>query len=451
MSQAITQRAPRRSALDTTPGKLWLRQGLIIVLTLALGLVSLRSYSFLQHVAQTVGKDAVPSIITAEKIRTTLAYAHTELTNAFLTKEKADGPSMQAYRKSMSDAQDQILTAAQNITYGEEERAPILSLMNQVLIYEGKVGAAINAGVVDQHLLDADALMRSKILPAAEQLDAANFNHLDSAYQDFKQAARGQYALVLLAAIALGLVLLECQLFLYRQFRRIINLPIALATGVLAFGVVLFATHGAQEMESLRSAKEDAFDSVHALSRAKAVAYETNALESLYLLRNGDAAGQAVETQQFKDAAASIWHGGVAADGKLPPDLKTLKGTGMLGDELANLTFDGEGEAATRTLNGWINYVVIDNKIRTLEAEGQHSEAVRLDLGKDKDQSDWAFEQFDKALDDTLKINSDAFAAATTDAFTHVQWLLYCAIAMILGPLLGSLAGLQLRLAEFRE
>ena len=451
MSQALAMAGGSlRTRLQTVPGKLWLRQLLIAAATVVLAVASYRTHVFLSRVAQTVGKDAVPSIVAAEKIRTTLALANTNLANAFLTKEGDDGPAMRAYREAMASAHDSLLTAAQNITYGDEERKPILDVMARLAEYERLVGAARHAGSFDQSAIAADALMRDKILPAVVQLDQANFNHLDAAYSAFKRDA----AVYRMADIALALLLLallaETQLHLYRQFRRLINPSMALGTLLFVLGALMFASHSARELEDIRSAKEDAFDSIHALSRAKALAYTANAMESLYLLERGDAGTQAAEASRFVNVAADIWHGKLGPSNTLPTDLNTLKGTGLLGDELANITFVGEQEAATHTLDGWIAYMQIDEQIRKLEAEGKHAEAVALCLGKEQGESDWAFERFDQALDTTLKINQDAFDASIASAFAHVKWVGYSVFLLLLAPLFGAVVGIRQRLSEFR-
>jgi hypothetical protein len=350
----------------------------------------------------------------------------------------------------MANAHDSLLTAAQNITYGDDERKPILDVMARLAEYERLVGAARRAGGFDQSAMAADALMRDKILPAVVQLDQANFNHLDAAYNAFKQDA-GVYRItdIVLALVVLAL-LLETQLHLYRQFRRLVNPSMAMGTLLFALGVVLFASHSAHELDAIQSAKEDAFDSVHALSKTKALAYSANAMESLDLLESGNTNEQEAESTRFANLTADIWHGELGQNNTLPTDLRTLKGTGLLGDELANITFPGEQEAATHTLDGWIAYMRIDAQIRKLEADGKHAEAVALCLGKKEGESDWAFARFDEALDATLKINQDAFDASIASAFQHVKWVGYSIFLLFLAPLLGAVVGIRQRLSEFR-
>jgi hypothetical protein len=434
----------------SVPAQLRLRQAVIIALSLVLGLVGWITYQRHHFVVQTIGRDAVPSIVAAEKIRATLADAHTQVANAFLTKEGSAGPSMQAYGKSIAQAHDYLLLAAQNITYGEDERRPILALMNQVSVYERLIGMALSDKDQAHYLRQADALMREQILPAAVALDQANFAHLAQAYSEDKAKARNWLYGMLALALALAAVMLETQLKLYANFRRLVNLPIALGLASLVLGTLVFVIKVGHITSDVRSAKEDAFDSVHALSQAQATAYSANAEESIYLfLTNPEE--QAQQGKLFREASKSLFSYQLDAGKNLPIKSETLKGHGLLADELANITYEGEEAAARETLEAWLEYRDIDSRIRALQESGRHAEALALCLGTQAHQSDWAFQKFDKALARTLEINQMQFEYSIKTAFQQLNWLLMLLIPVALFPLLGSVIGLRQRLAEFRE
>ena len=57
--------------------------------------------------------------------------------------------------------------------------------------------------------------------------------------------------------------------------------------------------------------------------------------------------------------------------------IKRTEFKGKLADELNNITFPGEMEAATSTLRAWGQYVAIDNKIRQLETSGAARQSRR--------------------------------------------------------------------------
>jgi hypothetical protein len=99
---------------------------------------------------------------------------------------------------------------------------------------------------------------------------------------------------------------------------------------------------------------------------------------------------------------------------------------GFLWDELANITFPGEADAAIRTIRAFESYHAIDGRIRALEQAGKHADAIELCIGTRPDESNAAFDKFDAALLDTLSINKKAFDAvvAKGDAgLKRAEWL----------------------------
>jgi hypothetical protein len=437
-------------ALATTPGqvKAWAAGAIAAaVLAAALGIVA---YSGLRNAVQTVGKDTVPSIVAAQRVRATLADANANAINAFLVGEKGVGPFRKKFREEMATVEDSLLTAAQNITYGQEERTPILAMLANLGEYERLLGVAQTQGPQEsgRTLGEAVKLVHDVILPAGLVLDQANFGHLTETYQAHCHMAALQRVLFMAGVLLLVAVLAGLQVLLCRRTGRFFSLPLVAATlvaaGYLAYGLT---TLDAAEA-SLHRAKQDAFDSVHALSKARAVAYDANGDESLYLVVQGDGHAQSLATEEFQAKAAQLVPRdvdlGLAATGRGP------RFGGFLGDELANITFTGEGEAALGTLRAWGDYVAIDGRIRDLERNGDHAGAVALDVGTREGQSNWAFDRFDKALGDTLAINQREFEAATARAFAALRpFLLVTALAAILVAV-GVLAGVKPRLDEYR-
>lgn len=431
------------------PGQLRMRQAVLVALSLLVALIGYGVYRSHAAVVQTVGKDAAPSIVAAENIRSTLGNAHTQIVNAFLTKEDASGESVRAYKQSLATANDHLVTAAQNITYGDDERRPILDILNQVSEYDTLIGMALAGQDSIKQLGQADDLMRERIVPAAAALAQANFTHLDAAYSEGRHVARLWLYGFLAASVVLLLALLDTQRYVSLRFRRLVNPAMAAGCAVFALSVVLFAVKAGGVMSAMRTAKEDAFDSVYALSQAQALAYAANAQESVYLLMQGKDA-QARQTALFQEDAKKLFTPDITDAKQLPADLKSLKGRGLLGDELANITFDGEEALARSTVAGWLDYVRIDAQIRALEASGRHQDAVALCLGTQPMQSDWAFETFAKALRGTMDINQAQFDQSIERALHNVRWLWMLLIPTLLCPLLGAVVGIQRRLAEFR-
>ena len=227
---------------------------------------------------------------------------------------------------------------------------------------------------------------------------------------------------MLLAVGAPSGLLIVVQFNLMRRTRRLINPPLLGATVLLAiFGIYLLFVFGSAS-EQLRAAKQEFLDSIHALWKARAVAYDANAEESLYLLEGG--ALQTRHQEAFFSKTTQLLAGpppaeaiAQAASGRF----KDIKG--FIGVELNNITYPGEREAALELLRTYVDYVDIDRKIRDLERAGRHAEAVVLCVGTAPGQSDWAFQRFDKALLKVIEINEHFFQTQIASAFSFLAWI----------------------------
>jgi hypothetical protein len=225
---------------------------------------------------------------------------------------------------------------------------------------------------------------------------------------------------------------------------------------VVALAFLVYAVLALQlETHYLKVLKADAFDSIHALERARAYAYDANGDESRWLLEYQNKAQANAHEKAFHDKAGKLLSLStdvaparilsLARDGKaLPPSVK-----GYLADELNNITFRGEREAAVDTVDKWLRYVEIDKTIRKLESENRHQAAVALCLGTKPGESNWAFDRFDEALQKTVRINRDALDQAQQSGYAVLDW------AMSLSPVAAvtiavlAFLGLRPRLKEY--
>jgi hypothetical protein len=260
-----------------------------------------------------------------------------------------------------------------------------------------------------------ERITQKGLLAAADALDEVNRRELDSRYASVQASSWLVLVEVVLLALVLLAMLAALQFFLYRRMHRVLN-PVLLGATVLTAGFLIYTLVAFLSVShSLKVAKQDAFDSIHFLRRAQAEAYDANGEESRWLL--DDNKQRDTDEKAFRDKAGrlvTLPSGMTFAQlvdlvhaGKVPAGFK-----GYVADELRNITFVGEQAAANDTLAKFGQYLDIDAKIRKLENEGQHAEAVKLCIGYNKGESNWAFQQFDEALGKTLKINDDAFHSA---------------------------------------
>jgi hypothetical protein len=470
-----------RDAVATTPGllKTALAANCILVLLLALAVgAGVRGY---RQGMQTIGKDSAPSIIAAQQIRSSLADMHANAANGLIGQPGKNPEAARTYVARRLEVTEGLLAAAGNITYGDAERIPIKTLIQELGHYEELVAQARilhergDPGFIPKHR-EADHVMHTTLLPAADALDNANRAALDLCYATQRALSWRTMAWVVLMGTALIGALTATQVFLYRRMRRVLNLPLvaatALSAGFLVYSVAAFAT----ETHLLKVAKQDAFESIHALWQARAFAYDANGDESRWLLDRSQAAvyekGFFDKTARLAKRPESLSFDMLVAKVAcpLPGEFERHLATGdadavrrfaasslpdefagYLADELRNIAFPGEWEAAIQTLWTFTRYVAIDGKIRRLENQGDHPGAVALCIGEAPDQSNWAFARFDEALGKTLDINQRAFEATVDRGFRTLTGFDTSIPLVTLGITLLAYAGLHPRMREYAE
>jgi hypothetical protein len=184
---------------------------------------------------------------------------------------------------------------------------------------------------------------------------------------------------------------------------------LAAATVIAIAFVAVTASRFNAESGHLQVAKQDAFDSIQALTLARAVSYDANADESRYLVDPGRAARYQQAFLSKSQQIASVGPVSVSGyDAALAADIKAyqrdnsvVRFGGYLGAEFRNITFPGERQAAVATLLAFQRYERDDRTLRALAA-GNLAAAVGYDTGTAPSQSDGAFNQYDAALSSVI-------------------------------------------------
>ncbi len=391
---------------------------------------------------KTIGKDSAPSIIAAQEINSALADLDANAANYLIGTPQHRFEALATFEKRRVQATSRLVDAAQNITYGDAEKQPIFTMIVELGRYLEVFAEARYRydngdakGAVEMYRI-ASTILHAKILTAAAQLDAANRAYMDTTYADQKRASSGAEAVAVVVGGALLVVLVLLQVFLMRKMRRIVNPALALSTA-LAFGFTAYLVGAFGEArDDLKVAKEDAFESIHLLWRARAIAYDANGDESRYLLDRTNASTlEASFNGHVQELTAS-------------PEKETPE-RGLFADELGNITFKGERAAALEMTRAFGKYVGIDKQIRKLEATGKHDQAVQLCIGAGANESNAAFDRFDQALSKVVQINRDEFDRVISegDAMLRRAEVLDPAFAIAIALL--AWLGLRPRLKEY--
>jgi hypothetical protein len=420
------------------------------VAAVIMALALLNAYASIQGTLQTVGKDAAPSIFAADHIQALLADADANAMNAVLTKgTPSSDASWTQYRKDMNDAHIELITASQNITYGDEERVPIFTIESDLGQYEYWIGQAYGSNDTGT-LTAADSLFKQSILPASLALYSANNSHLKQSYSTYQDTIRWKMVLVWISMILLVGTLGGVQFYLFRRTRRLINHGYVVASLVTAFIIIYSAVVLNAGQAQLVAAKQNSFNSISPLWGARATSYVMNADESLYLLHYGNNDLLSQDEANFTKLEPSMTDVDPQVAAADATDAKNGKPFGgYLGNEMGNITYPGEREAATAAVEAWADYTSIDGKIRQLLAQGDYQQALQLDLGSSAGQSDLAFTQFDTAMGNVIDINQRHFDQQINDAIRVLGSFPIVLIASLVAIILACFLGFKPRFDEY--
>jgi hypothetical protein len=404
---------------------------------------------------KTVGTDSAPSVVAASHMRAYLADMDANIANEMIAKPGDNLDAIDSYQKDRKDVVDNLVVAAKNITY-DSEQEHIVNIAEGFAQYEELISQARSfhergdAAMLAAYRQATDLL--HKLLDEAIQLDKVNSDELEKAYAQKRIVVMALLVLVIGSGGGVLALLVVTQLYLLRNMNRVINRGLFLATVLTTLFLLMTLVRLFQANGDLKVAKEDAFDSINALWQARAIAYDINGDESRWLLDRPRAAQYEQSFFKNSDRLVKLQRGRDTDAVQAAQSQGKGADAPYLAAEINNVTFTGEREAASRMLQAYSQYFGIDSEIRQLHMSGnkeKQDRAISICIGTDPGESNWAFEQFDTALGDTLKINQDQFDLALSHGVNNVT------VVGVLNPILAlcvvalTIAGLRPRMQEY--
>jgi len=424
-------RLPFRSEILTTPevykaATAWIL-GSTVLLTGAIANAIMNQRS----AVHAVGFETTPSIYHAQRIRDSLADMDANIANLLLVPIGQNPDAEKAYQDRKKKLSLLLTRAAENITVDDERKLISdisLNLNNyiekvqeaKIFHGQGKDEAAIKAYREAQRIVD------NLLMVKANELDEVNFKALQESYDSGNRwAVINQLFVVLLGAVVVG-SLVGLQILLTKWTRRRLNVGLLAATVISTIFILDTLFRLISSSNLLKVARVEAFDSLHALRKARSTAYSLNADESRYLL---DLQFATLHQENFFSKVTEL---GFIPNGPLPktqpdrysselrkianmPDARSqslIKGA--FATQLQNITFDGERKATQTMINDFLNYFDIDQKIRTAS---KREEAIALCIGKSNEAFDIFLDSHQKVMD----ININAFDTSIYKALTYLE------------------------------
>jgi hypothetical protein len=457
-----------------TPERIRGLAAVIIVVAVTFGTVITAIFASVSGGVHLIGGQAAPEVSASTDLYFRLNDMDAQVANVLLVGDRHDlgltRQQAQAIFEQDRRAADHDLQDAAAVGSPAAQRA-VRSVLDGLGQYEALVGQVTyleNLGPSHPGRPPAAALalyrsatdlLRTDILPAASKLTTANAAALTAAYQARHSLAGRAALLILLIGLVLIAALVGLQLFISATHRRLLNPALAGATLIAIVLTGAGALALAAQAHDLVVAKQDAFDSISALSQARAVSYDANANESRYLVDPGRAAQY---QQDFEAESQDLARLNVTSifryDAALASAVTAYRADhahvdfgGFFGVEFRNITFPGERAAAQRTLYAYQVYEKYDRHLRALATSGNLSSAIAFDTSSAPGNSNWAFYRYDTALVRLIGINQRAFDnAITASEHGETGWTGPIPLGAALAIILLALAGARARLSEYR-
>jgi hypothetical protein len=459
-TRAISTRTARLTGIKTMPGRIRALAAVTTIAVLGVLVVTVVAVGNARDGLRVIGHDAGPQVVATGDLYFALSDMDAQLAGALLIGGEpgladARARALRVYDQRRSEANRALLQAAELAADDPTEQLTARSMLDALGRYERLAGQALQTDEQSRHAAgppppgvvglyrQATDLMKLQVLPQAYNLTLDNGTKVRRTYEAKRSAVLAGRLWVGLAGLVLLAVLAGMQLYLTARFRRLVNPPLAVATaGVLVLVAVSVALLSG-EAGKLRTAKEDGFDSVLTLSRARAISNSASADESRYLLDPGRAD---TYEQVYLDKSQAVLY---VPAGNLDTYYARIGGDdfmGFLGTEAHHVTLPGQKEALDGVVAGYRQVQRNDQRIRQLVAAGDRRGAIALRLnGGARDLT-----RYDGSLVALRDLHRRAFDGAIRggDGALNGWNALLPGAAVVLVLLI--LAGVRPRLSEYR-
>ncbi|MFI0417393.1 hypothetical protein [Spongiactinospora sp. 9N601] len=459
-------RAPRRR---TVPGRIRTQAAVCLFAVAVMFGGTFWAIGNVRDGLSVIGEDAGPQVVATADMYFALSDMDAQVANVLLIGRETslgDGKdkAVRRYEQRRAEVGKALLLASDLAMGDPTEKRTVEALLNGFGRYQQLAEramllnqqAAHPAGPPPAQVIsvyrEATDLMRLDLLPKAYNLTLESGTIVRQTYEE-------EYLAINIGRIVVGVVglgtlaaLVVIQVFLARRFRRVVNPALLVATvtvGVLTVTAVLLLGNGA---EGLRKAKEEGFNSVLAMSRARAIGNTMHGDQSRYLL---DPERADTYEQVYLDNSQKVLFtpGGsldkyyVGVDKVVAAYPGSIGFLGFHGDEAGSVMNRPDEKAALeRVLKGYQRFQQADRQMRLLANAQKGAEAIGERMGD----LSRRFQAYDNALVDLIKLHGGTFDEEIKKGDASLggwDWLLPGAA---LAAAVLILLGVRPRLSEYR-
>lgn len=393
----------------STPGRLSLIIVVLVLASLASGWLTTWSVNRQERALEDLATRSEPLSHAAQEVYRALQDADATAASAFLSGGLEPPQLRERYEADIAQAQAALSVAtasSPDLTATLAAQLPVYTGLIETARTNNRQGFPVGAA----YLREASGLMRTQLLPAAQELYRAETDRVARAQDEagFPWVSVG-VALVFVIALVLT------QRYLTRKTNRLLNIGLLVATTAAAISLLWVTTVSVLVMNDVADSRT-ASAKVDVLAKARIATLTARGEETLTLVARG--AGQAYE-KNFVEVSE-----------RLEADL----------DEAKRLESTEAVDQAMRHFRQWQQ---VHQRIREADDAGQYNDAVALINNPYFDSLD---QDLVRAIGEARQDFSDEVAVARSSLAGTVVGVLVLAVISAV----GSTMGLWQRLKEYR-
>jgi hypothetical protein len=393
----------------STPGRLSLIILVLAVASLASGALTTWSVVRQERALEDLSTRSEPLSHAAQEVYRALQDADATAASAFLSGGLEPSRLRERYEADIAQAQAALSVAtasSPDLTATLAAQLPVYTGLIETARSNNRQGFPVGAA----YLREASGLMRTQLLPAAQELYRAETDRVALA-QDEANFPWGSVSVALLFVVALFLT----QRYLTRKTNRLLNVGLLVATGAAVLSLLWVTTVSVLVMNDVADSRT-ASEKVDVLAQARIATLTARGEETLTLVARG--AGQAYE-KNFVEVSERL-------EGQLG-QAKQLDNT----------------EAVDQAMRHFRQWQQVHQRIREADDAGQYNDAVAL---IDNPYFDSLDQDLVRAIGEARQDFSDEVAVARASLAGTVVGVLVLAVISAI----GSTMGLWQRLKEYR-
>lgn len=427
-------RAIVRSAA-TTPGRLSVIAIGLVLLSLVAGLFGTLAAQDKKDTINGLIDHREPLAAAAQQVYRALSDADATAASSFLSIGTEPLAMRQRYERDIAEAGAALAKAASDSSGVGKAAEQINILGREIPVYTGLIETARTYNrqgfpVGASYLREASELMRSKILPAAQELYRTDTDRLAAEQDD----ATGFPWLATALLLALLAALIVTQVHLTRRTNRLLNVGLVVATVSVVVALLWGAVALIVQSSLVGSGEDDGSHQVDVLVRARIAALQARANETLTLVARGD--GAAYE-KDFTALAGQL--GGTDGQGGLLGEARGLAAGGAAADKV---------DAAIQAASAWFK---AHGQVRRQDDDGSYQDAVDTAIRDDKKEgAAVAFQRLDENLVAAINVGRQEFLDDTRGADRALTLLAPGIAVLALIAAAGAALGIRERLREYR-